>query len=198
MPWIRIQGLKKDDAGRITAGTATVVDTGYVQSTKGAKQHSKQITREKHGRPLVLAADRRSGIFRSQEYGIVAYDADTDSKEVLEMDDSRLEGFIEAVSLDVHTVFGDGFLFLSYLKNMGLTDMISAIVYLSLRKDLLSTELALTEVPAITQSLMCALGKDGMVRVDPPNAQVKRVYKVFGIKLPNQFPLEDFIAGSLS
>ena len=95
-----------------------------MQSTKGAKQHSKQITREKLRRPLVLAADRRSGIFRSQEYGIVAYDADTDSKEVLEMDDPRLEGFIEAVSLDVHTVFG--------------------------------------------------------------------------IKLPNQFPLEDFIAGSLS
>ena len=124
MPWIRIQGLKKDDAGRISAGTATIVDTEYVQSTKGAKQHSKQITREKLGRPLALAADRRSGIFRSQEYGIVAYDADTDSKEVLEMDGPRLEEFIEAVSLDVHTVFG--------------------------------------------------------------------------IKLPNQFPLEDFIAGSLS
>ena len=166
-----------------SAGTATIVDTEYVQSTEGAKQHSKQITREKLGRPLVLAAYGRSGISRSQEYGIVAYDADTDSKEVLEMDDPRLVGFIEAVSLDVHTVFGDGFLSLSYLKNMGLTDMISAIVYL-MRKDLLSTELALTEVPAIIQSLMCALGKDGMVRVDPPNAQVKRVYKVFGINSP--------------
>ena len=127
MPWIRIQGLNKDDAGRITAGTATIVDTEYVQSTKGAKQHSKQITREKLGRPLVLAADRRSVIFRSQEYGIVAYDADTDSKEVLEMDDPRLEGFIEAVSLDVHTVFGDGFLFLGYLKNMGLTDFLRKV-----------------------------------------------------------------------
>ena len=127
MPWIRIQGLKKDDAGRITAGTATIIGTEYVQSTKGAKQHSKQITREKLGRPLALAADRRSGIFRSQEYGIVAYDADTDWKEVLEMDDPRLEGFIEAVSLDVHTVFGDGFLFLGYLKNMGLTDILREV-----------------------------------------------------------------------
>ena len=75
MPWIRIQGLKKDDSGRITAGTATIVDTEYMQSANGAKHHSKQITREKLGRPLALAADRRSGIFRSQEYGIVAYDA---------------------------------------------------------------------------------------------------------------------------
>lgn len=47
-----------------------------------------------------------------------------DSKEVLDMDDPRLEGLIEAVTLDVHTVFGDGFLFLSYLKNMGLTDIL--------------------------------------------------------------------------
>ena len=127
MPWIRIQGLKKDDDGRITAGTATIVDTEYVQSVNGAKQHSKQITREKLGRPLALAKDRRSGIFRSQEYGFVAYDADSDSKEVLEMDDPRLEGLIEAVSLDVHTVFGDGFLFLSYLKNMGLTDILREV-----------------------------------------------------------------------
>lgn len=41
-------------------------------------------------------------------------------------------------------------------------------------------------------------GEDGMVRVDSPNAQAKRVYKVFGIKLPNQFPLEDLIAENLS
>lgn len=79
-----------------------------------------------------------------------------------------------------------------------LTDMISTIVYLSTKKDLLSTELALTEVPMITQSLMCVPGKDGMVRVDSPNAQAKRVYKVFGIKLPNQFSLEDLIAENLS
>lgn len=84
MPWIRIQGLKKDAAGRITAGTATVVDTEYVQ---GGKHHSKQVTREKLGRPLALADDRRSGIFRSLEGGIVSYDADTDSKKLLEMDD---------------------------------------------------------------------------------------------------------------
>ncbi len=127
MPWIRIQGLKMDGSGRISAGTATIVDTEYMQCTKGTNQHSRQITREKLGRPLALAVDRRSGIFRSQEYGIVAYDADTDVKEVLEMDDPRLEGLIEAISLDVHTVFGDGYLLLSYLKNMGLTDILREI-----------------------------------------------------------------------
>ncbi len=124
MPWIRVQGLKKGDDGRITAGTATIVDTEYKQ---GGKYHSKQVTREKLGRPLALAEDKRSGIFRSLESGIVAYDADTDVKEVLEMDDPRLEGLIETVSLDVHTVFGDGYLFLNYLKNMGLTPILRTV-----------------------------------------------------------------------
>lgn len=124
MPWIRIQGLKRDENGRITAGTATVVDTVYVQ---GGKHHSKQVTREKLGRPLALAEDRRSGIFRSVEGGIVAYDADTDVREELEMDDPRVEGLIEAVGLDVHTVFGDGHLFLSYMKKMGMTGLLRGI-----------------------------------------------------------------------
>lgn len=124
MPWIRIQGLKRNGDGRITAGTATIVDTEYVQ---GKEHHSKQITREKLGRPLILAENRRSGIFRSLESGIVSYDADTDVKEYLEMDDPRLEGLIESAGMDVHTVFGDGYLFLSYLKNMGLTDILKKV-----------------------------------------------------------------------
>ena len=51
MPWICIQGLKIDEGGRITDGTATIVDTEYVS---GAKQHSRQVTREKFGRPLAF------------------------------------------------------------------------------------------------------------------------------------------------
>ena len=43
------------------------------------------------------------------------------------MDDPRLEGLIEAISLDVHTVFGDGYLFLNYLKNMGLTPILRKV-----------------------------------------------------------------------
>lgn len=79
-----------------------------------------------------------------------------------------------------------------------LADMISTIVYLSMRRILLSSDLALTEIPTITQSLMCAVGRDGVVRIDPPNAQVKKVYRCFGVKLLNQFPLEKFIAETLS
>jgi len=135
MPWIRIQGVKRDDKGRIIAGkrddkgriiagTATIVDTEYV---KGKKQHSKQITREKLGRPLSLASNCRSGIFRSLEGGIVAYDADTDTKEVLDMDDPRLEGLIEETNLSVHTIFGDAYLFFEYTKKVGMTGILREV-----------------------------------------------------------------------
>lgn len=129
MPWIRVQGLKKDGEGRIVAGTATIVDTDYIDKDNRAKgaPHSVQTSRKKLGRPLKLAEDRRSGIFISKEEGIVAYDADTDTEEALEMDDPRLEGLIEATGLDVHTVFGDGYLFLSYLKNIGMTDLLRRV-----------------------------------------------------------------------
>ena len=66
------------------------------------------------------------------------------------------------------------------------------------RTDIVSANLALTEVPTITQSLMCSLGKDGMVCVDPPNSQVKKVYRTFGVNLPNQFELSDFMTECLS
>ena len=79
-----------------------------------------------------------------------------------------------------------------------LLDMIGTIVYLSMRRDLASASLALTEVPTITQSLMCALGRDGIVRIDPPNAQVRRVYGMFGVSIPHQFRLEDFVAKTMS
>lgn len=124
MPWIRLQNVKKDGDGRIISGTATIVDTEYVQ---GKKHHSKQVTREKLGKPLFIADDKRSGIFVSFEKGIVSYDADTDELNTLEMDDPRLEGLIESIGLDVHTIFGDGYLFLNYLKNMGMMGLLKEI-----------------------------------------------------------------------
>lgn len=57
----------------------------------------------------------------------MAYDADTDKKEVLEIGDPRLEGVIDVVKLDVHTVFGDAYLFLCYLKNIGMTGILREI-----------------------------------------------------------------------
>lgn len=45
---------------------------------------------------------------------------------------------------------------------------------------------------------MCAVDRNGVVRIDPPNAQVKKIYKVFGVKLPNQFNLNQFIAEVMS
>lgn len=121
MPWIRIQGLKTDNKGKIIAGTATIVDTEYVS---GGKYHSRQSTREKLGRPLSLSSDHKSGIFKSQEGGIVAYDANTDKKEILDVGDPRLEGLIEKTDLKIHTVIGDAYLFIHYLKKIGMMDIL--------------------------------------------------------------------------
>ncbi len=126
LPWIRVQGLKTDDNGRIIAGTAAIVDTEYKQ---GGKYHSKQITREKLGRPLVLAKDKRSGIFRTREGIIVAYDADKDRKEFLETDDPRLEGLagpsIRGKRLTVAD-FGDMYVLDRFIRESGLYDCIEA------------------------------------------------------------------------
>ena len=201
------------------------------------------------------------------------------------IDDPRLEGLIEAISLDVHTVFGDGYLFLNYLKNMGLTPIlrkvfsaeqgfqrcIAHLYHARMRnggrdrcdhfvaksfvsqtvRDVLNTGLAVdarffdimgdddvrmlffqefvkmrrasdpefgkccyvdsTPIPNdIEDNPFNAFsshdnpapdvrrGQGRVVRIDPPNAQVKKVYRTFGIKLLNQFPLEKFIAETLS
>ena len=124
MAWIRLQAIKKDGEGKIIAGSASIVDTVY---DPNGKYHSKQITREVLGRPLELASDRKSGIFRTPEGAIVAYDSNSDTKEVLDMDDPRLEGLIQSVRPNVHTVFGDAYLFLNYLKNIGMTDILREV-----------------------------------------------------------------------
>lgn len=64
------------------------------------------------------------------------------------------------------------------------TDMISTIVYLSMRKDLLSTELALTEVPMITQSLMCALGRTGWSAWTPRTLRPRESTRCSGSNSP--------------
>jgi len=79
-----------------------------------------------------------------------------------------------------------------------LSDMLSLIVYLNMRKELLSTKYSLTEVITTTQALMCCVDGKGAVHIDPPSRQVKDIYKVFGIKLPNQIDLEDFIKEIMS
>lgn len=124
MAWLRLQAIKKDQEGRIVAGSASIVDTVY---EPGGKYHSKQVTREALGRPLELASDRKSGIFRTPGGAIVAYDSTTDAKEVLDMDDPRLEGLLESVRPNVHTVFGDGYLFLNYLKNIGMLGILREV-----------------------------------------------------------------------
>ena len=280
MPWIRVQGLKKDGNGRIVAGTAAIVDTKYVQ---GEKHHSKQETREKLGRPLALYEGNRSGIFRSLEEGIVFYDADTDRKEPLDgrspprradrgYQPRRAHGVRRRVPIPelsenmgltpiLRKVFSAeqdfqrciAHLYHARMRNGGRDrcDHFVAKSFVSQTvRDVLNTGLAVdacffdimgdddvrmlffqefvkmrrasdpefgkccyvdsTPIPNdIEDNPFNAFsshdnpapdvsrGQGRVVCIDPPNAQVKKVYRTFGIKLLNQFPLEKFIAETL-
>ena len=79
-----------------------------------------------------------------------------------------------------------------------LSDMLSLIVYLDMRKEILSTRYSLTEVTTATQSLMCCVDGGGAVILDPPSRQVKEIYRIFGIGLPNRFDLGEFISETMS
>ena len=52
MAFIKAQKVIRDEKGKITSGSAAIVDTVYVST--GKKNHSKQVVREKLGRILYL------------------------------------------------------------------------------------------------------------------------------------------------
>jgi len=78
-----------------------------------------------------------------------------------------------------------------------LSDCISTIVYLMAQKKLCGTKIAMTRLLGQTQSLMCMKTRDGIIRVETPNKQVKAVYKAMGISVPNNFVLKDFYEKTL-
>lgn len=128
MAFIRIQKMKHDDRGRVIGGTAAIIDTFYDRELqKTTKGHSKQVVREKLGLPLWISDDKKSGIFLSPTRGLVSYDVNSDAFGYVESDDPRVSGTLEDVEDRVHTVFGDAFIFLSFLKNTGLDPILANV-----------------------------------------------------------------------
>jgi len=118
MAFIRVQNLTYDDDGVITRGTASIIDTVYVS---GEKYHSKQQTRERLGKVIFLADDRKSGLFMSPTRGLVEYNSQTDTFNPVERNDTRIEKQPEVFpQTEIHTVFGDSYLLLMFLKKAGL------------------------------------------------------------------------------
>lgn len=125
MAFIKAQKIIYDDSGKITSGSASVVDTIYVKTNK--KSHSKQQVREKLGKVLYLSDDRKSGIFLSPTRGLVEYDAVSDSFSFVEKDDPRIDGESLFPQTEIHTVFGDAYLLLQFLKKRGILSVLRSV-----------------------------------------------------------------------
>lgn len=128
MPTLRIQNLKIDpETQKIISGSAAIKESKYlpkdkwIQCKDSSKKpyHSISVTRENLGKVLYLSEDRKKGIFKSPTRGIVYYDSLTDEFTQVDKDDERIkhlspEFFPEK---NVHTVFGDCFLLLHFLRS---------------------------------------------------------------------------------
>ena len=124
MAFIRTQKLVRSEDGGIKSGSAEIIDVQYV---KNARFHSKQIVRERLGRIIFLSDDKKNGIFLSPTRGLIAYDALSDSFTSVEKDDPRISGQELFPDPEIHTVFGDTYLLLTFLKNSGLLDILRTV-----------------------------------------------------------------------
>ncbi len=73
-----------------------------------------------------------------------------------------------------------------------LSDIISTIALLQLRKTLTGPGISTCKLIGKTQSLMCTKKKDGTVIVEVPNKQVKEFYEKLKIQVPSSVDLETF------
>lgn len=126
MAFIKTQKIVRDENNVIVSGSAAVVDTIYVGT--GQSNHSKHEVREKLGKVLFLSEDKRKGIFLSPTRGLVQYDANTDTFEVVERGDPRIKDHEALFPItEIHTIFGDSYLLLSFLEKSGLLRLLRGI-----------------------------------------------------------------------
>lgn len=72
-----------------------------------------------------------------------------------------------------------------------LLDIIDLNIYLMLRKKMSGTKKAVTEMLGTAQSLMCHCDKNGIIKIETPNKQVKEMAKLMGAKIPAYMKLTD-------
>ena len=73
-----------------------------------------------------------------------------------------------------------------------LSDIISTIALLEMRKKLSKAGLSTTKLIGKTQSLMCMKKNDGTILVETPNRHVRQFYQDMSIMIPGHFMLEKF------
>lgn len=125
MAFIRVQKLVRDTNGNILSGSAAIKESRYVKD--GGKYHSRQIVRERLGKVVWLSPDGKSGIFLSPQRGLVSYDSVSDAFDEVGRDDSRVSGNVSVFpETEVHTVFGDAYLLMSFLVKSGMAGVLKA------------------------------------------------------------------------
>lgn len=124
MAFIKAQKIRKDESGKIISGSAAIVDTVYGHY---GSYHSKQTVREKLGKVLFLSDDGKSGVFLSPTRGLVSYDAATDSFDEVSKEDPRIFDAGLFPETEIHTVFGDTYLLLEFLKSSDMLGVLRSV-----------------------------------------------------------------------
>ena len=116
MAFIKAQKVIYDENGKISSGSAAIVDTYYGNF---GNYHAKHTVREKLGKVLWLSQDKKSGVFMSPTRGLVEYNAVTDVFSSVDKSDERLGGTETFPTTQIHTVFGDSYMLLKFMENEG-------------------------------------------------------------------------------
>ncbi len=121
MAHIKKQKITYNDDGSIRSGSASIVETTYNPNCKGRCSHS---VRERLGKVIWLDSSGRSGIFLSPTRGLVFYDVDSNTFDEVDKADPRIKDSSLFVKPLIHTVFGDVYLLLMFLKNTGMLNVL--------------------------------------------------------------------------
>lgn len=117
MAFIRVQGLRRNEAGTVIRGTASILRTIYDPGVRG---HSRHEVVECLGRIVTLSDDRRSGTFLSETRGLVSYDAVTgEFRSVTDQSPGADERAVTA-GAPAHVTFADVYLLICFLQESGL------------------------------------------------------------------------------
>ncbi len=125
MPTIKKQNIRYDSDFNIISGTAAVIETVYDPHRIG---HSRKITRESLGKAIWIDSSGREGIFLSSTRGLVRYNADLDCFYSVPADDPHIASRKDLLpEPEVHTVLGDSFLLLSFMKSTGMLGILHSV-----------------------------------------------------------------------
>ena len=144
MAFIRTRKIKYDENNKIISGTAAIIESKYVSGN--LKYHSKQIVRERLGKVIELYS-KKEGLFLSPTRGLVIYNSKTDTfsdpvtrEQATTIISNQMVQEKTFPTENIHTIFGDSFLFFEIMNKVGITNVLSNIFQILLKnKDCFAT-----------------------------------------------------------